>query len=118
MTCINCLNNITPLNMSVSMFANPQTTISETAKVANSNLPYWLLFSMIILFISFVWYIYKNEKWNLDIVQSIGISSFFIISISYAIIRTGLSNNIVPLTMFGLIWIVSIISMIFIKKQG
>jgi len=118
MTCLNCITNITPLNISTDIFINPQTTVQQTADIANSNISYWLLYSMIILFIAFVWYLYKQENWNLDIVQSITISSFFITAISYAIIRVGLSNNIVPLTMFGFIWLVSLITMIFIKKKG
>jgi len=118
MTCLNCISNVTPLNISTEIFSNPQTTVQQTVEIANSNLSYWLLYSMIILFIAFVWYLYKQQRWNLDIVQSITISSFFIIVISYSIIRVGLSNNIIPLTMFGFIWLVSLISMIIIKKKG
>jgi len=118
MVCITCLNNITPLNVSTQIFVDPQTTLLAATTTANNNLPLWLLTSMIVLFITFVWFIHKNTTWNLDIIQSIAISSFFIIVISYTIIKAGLSNNIVPLTFFGIIWFISIISMIYIKKKG
>jgi len=118
MVCLTCLNNITPMNISTEMFASPQTTLLAATTTANENLPLWLLTSMIIMFITFVWFIHKNETWNLDIIQSTSISSFFIIVISYAIIKAGLSNNIVPLTFFGIIWFITIISMIYIKRKG
>jgi hypothetical protein len=118
MVCLECITNTTAINISTDIFLDPQTTLQTAAEIANTNLPLWLLTAMTVLFITLVWFMNKNEKWNLDIAQSINISSFFIVVLSYAIIKAGLSNNIVSLTLYGFIWLVSLISIIFIKKKG
>ena len=114
---LNALQNISNPNLNNTILLS-DSLLEETPSLFYTNVPYWLFPVTIIFFISLVWYIYRNPNWNLDIVQSSLIASFFQIVISFAIIRVGWSVSAVPLGFWGTIWIVLLLAMFYVKKRG
>jgi len=116
---LNNLQNITPLNVNYSSINNSSTILTNAIDSLNTVFPYWLLTSMIALYIILLYYILKKQDLvPLDFLQSSLVSSFIVILVSFAAVRVGLSNNIVPLTFFGVIWIISAIALYYSKRNG
>ena len=119
MTNINALSNITPLQLNTTIVRNSSTLLENSIEALNTAFPYWLFTSMIVLYLVFLYYLFKQQElYRLDFNQSSMASSFLVVVISFAAIRTGLSNNIVPLTFFGVIWVINVITQYYIKKRG
>jgi len=115
MTNLNNLQNISSLNLNTTILTNGNIVDDATA-IFITEVPYWLFPVTFIMFFAMLYFIYQRLEWGLDIVQSALIASFFQIIISYAIIKIGWSVSIVPLTMWGIIWLLLLISMYYIKK--
>lgn len=111
------LNNISALELNTSV-ANSSAVLQEGGQLLSTNIPYWLFPITIILFFTFIWLLYKKTDWGLNIVQTGVISSMLQIIISYIIIKMGWSVSVTPLMFWGVVWIILIISVFFIKKKS
>ena len=116
---LNALSNITPLQLNTTIVSNSSMLLENSIDALNTAFPYWLFTSMIVLYLVLLYYLFRQQElYRLDFNQSSMASSFLVVVVSFGAIRTGLSNNIVPLTFFGIIWIINLITQYYIKKRG
>lgn len=110
--------NIAPLELNTSVITNG-SIIENSVELLNNAFPYWLFSAMTALYIILVYYLFKQQElYRLDFNQSSMAASFIVAIVSYGAIIAGLSTSIVPLTFYGIIWIINVITQYYIKKRG
>ncbi len=114
---LNNLQNISNINLNTSVLTGDEL-INDSMNIFITAVPYWLFPVTIIFFIMLTWFVQKKLDWGLDFIQAATFSAFIQIVLSYAIIKAGWSVSVVPLTFWGFIWIIGVISIYSIRKRG
>jgi pheromone shutdown protein TraB len=113
-------NNITELSINTSNLTNPyeiSNNISQTAD--NMSGGYLGLGIMVIMFFVFVFLLFRDDgEIRMDIARSIMLSSGFVSIVGVLLLVIGWTSSFVHVMWFVTIFVISVISVVFMKKKG
>ena len=118
-TNLNGLSNTSALELNTSLVNNSNTVVENFITNLNTQFPFWLFVPMVVLYLVLIWFLMKKQTLvALDFNRSNVLSSFLVTIVAGSIVLGGISNNIVPVTFFGFVWLVSLLFMFYVKKRG
>lgn len=114
------LKNIPAFELNETLINDTDNIIPAMINNANDTTGYiWYYSIMLILWLFLLWKFFKrDEDIRLDIMRAIFVASSWGLLISSGMVLSELVNNILPTMWFGIIWFLSGISVMGLRRKG
>jgi hypothetical protein len=112
---ISHLNNITPLQINNTIIQS-SNIFSASLSYMNSMLDYWIVLVSFCLFIGIFYMILTQNYMQLDVPRAILFSSSIIMILNFIMLLSGWLANIYGLSIFSMIFIISLVWIWYVKQ--